>query len=302
MYSVFIIQDLSSTKHRKEQKEIRTIDTGDTLVATRVFKSTTTSKKRPEKRERRSGKEEYVSGSADSGSADLKRKQNSREKKEEIRLQKRSEINEKRQKERKEKYEKKKLDARQEKKLRTTAAKAQPSDDTLSRVADAEEEGAVVARPKKYSDRRREDKIKRENRNAPVADANSDNAGKNEKLSEQFSNMSVVDNGMKGNSRAREEGMNSHEGNGKKTGKGGGNEGVKKRKEEQESLEGEEEKELTEEEKRRKEEIRARRDKERQERKERMKNKVSSSVITPFLSFGNRPTCLNFQQHTCTPS
>merc|ERR1719219_2855933 len=68
--------------------------------------------------------------------------------------------------------------------------------------------------------------------------------------------------------------MSSHGGYGKKSGKGSGNEVLKKRKEEHEPLEGEEEKELTEDQKRRKEEIRARRDKERQERKERMKNKT----------------------------
>lgn len=268
----FIIQDLSSSKHRKEPKEFCSFDTGDAVVATRVFKSTSSSKKRPEKRERRSDKEEPTSGSADSGK--------SREKKEQIRLQKRSEINDRRQKERKEKYEKKKLDARQEKKLRTTAAKAHPSEDNL-----ADEESATAARPKRYSDRRREDKIKRENKTAPVADVNFDYPTKTEeKLSEQISNMNVVDKKMKGRSRAREEGMSSHEANVIKTGRGGSKEAVKKTKEEHESFEGGEEKELTEEEKRRKEEIRARRDKERQERKERMKNKVGYRFHHKFIT------------------
>ena len=212
-------------------------------MTTRVFKSTAISKRRPEKRGR-SGKEEPVLPDS------LKR---TREKKEQIRYQKRSEISERRQKERHEQIEKKKFDARQEKKLRKTAPKTEPSDDTF---VDAEEESAFVAKPKRYSDRRREEKIKRESKMPPVAD---------EKLSEQFSNMAVDTRGIS---------YVPDEGNGKKTGKGGGNDIIKRKKEEPVLQEAGEEKELTEEEKRRKEEIRVRRDKERQERKERMKNKV----------------------------
>ena len=213
-------------------------------MTTRVFKSTAISKRRPEKRGT-SGKEEPVLPDS------LKR---TREKKEQIRYQKRSEISERRQKERHEQIEKKKFDARQEKKHRKTAPKTEPSDDTF---IDAEEESAFVAKPKRYSDRRREEKVKRESKTPPVAD---------DKLSEQFSNMAV--------DKTRGISYVPDEGNGKKTGKGGGNDIIKRRKEEPVLQEAGEEKELTEEEKRRKEEIRVRRDKERQERKERMKNKV----------------------------
>jgi len=241
--SATVQQELSASKPRRDQKEYHTADKGDAVVTTRVFKSTAISKRRPEKRGR-SGKEEPVLPDS------LKR---TREKKENIRYQKRSEISEKRQKERNEQIEKKKLDARQEKKLRKTAPKTEPSDDTF---VDAEEESAFVAKPKRYSDRRREEKIKRESKMPPVAD---------EKLSEQFSNMAVDTRGIS---------YVPDEGNGKKTGKGGGNDIIKRKKEEPVLQEAGEEKELTEEEKRRKEEIRVRRDKERQERKERMKNKT----------------------------
>ena len=235
------------TKKRKEHKEIHAVDNGDGVVATRVFKSTSTSKKRPEKRDRRSGKDETPFGIPDSG------KHISREKKEEIRLQRRSEINERRQKERKEMYEKKKLDARQEKKLRISAAQAQASDDT---VAGVEEESAFVARPKakRYSDRRREDKIKRENKTPPVSDATNDPARTEETFSEQFSKL-TFDRRTKGKSAAREEGMSNQETKSKTTGKREGNQVIRKMKWEHESLEGAEEKVLTEEEKRRKEDM-----------------------------------------------
>ena len=232
-----------------------------------MFKSTVNSKKRPEKRDRRSAsKEESISELGDS-----MRKQSSREKKEQMRLQKRSEINERRQKDRKEKYEKKKSDAMQEKKLLATATKA-PSNDTIFRVTETEDEISDNIKPKRYSDRRREDKIKRENKIAAATGANPKPSIKcDEKFSDHFTSISVNDNKTKAKSRAREEGSS------KKSGKGD-NEG-QKRKEEHDAFEGEEEREMTEVEKRRREEITARRDRERQERKERIKNKVGAKDI-----------------------
>ena len=234
-----------------------------------MFKSSINSKKRPEKRDRKSAsKEESISEFGDL-SSDSKRKQSSRERKEQMRLQKRSEIKERRQKDRKERYEKKKSEVMQEKKLPATVSKV-PSNDTM--VAEAEDEICDNIKPKRYSDRRREDKIKRENKIAAATGANPKPSTKSdEKLTDQLSNLSVNDNKTKIKSRTREEGSSKKNGS--------DNEGGQKRKEKHDVVEGGEERKITEEEKRRREEITARRDRERQERKERIKNKVGAKDV-----------------------